>query len=322
MKMDREGGNEPVCTQMHRVQASFRRLHPAVSAMDAIAARLEARAPKKWPPLHRRAPTDPHLLEIDLFDVHFGKLCWGKEVGEDYDLEIAESLYREAVTDLLAKASAFEIEEIVLPIGNDFFHIDNHANTTTAGTPQDTDGRIEKILEAGQLAVVWAVEYLLAVAPVRVVWVPGNHDRLTSYCLAQTIRAYFRNCPDVQVDVSPSPRKRVRYGVNLIAYTHGDGEKPESLPAIMAQEWPEDWAATTTREWRLGHRHTQAKRETLPVATSNGVTMRWLGSMCPPDSWHARRGYVGNRRVAEAYLMSKERGYTGHFNYNVPPQAQ
>jgi hypothetical protein len=34
------------------------------------------------------------------------------------------------------------------------------------------------------------------------------------------------------------------------------------------------------------------------------------------------KGYVGNRRVAEAYLMSRDRGYAGHFNYNAGVSKQ
>lgn len=318
LKLRSESGDEVVRSQQFRVKLWLRRAvpKPLFDSLGALFDRLGARSPR-FPAVARSVPKDPHLFEVDLFDVHFGKLCWGREAGVDYDLAIAERLYREAAAALLDKAAGYEIERVVLPIGNDFFHVDNGANTTTAGTPQDTDGRLAKILEAGEAAVVWAVEHLLRVAPVEVVWVPGNHDRLTSYCLARTIAAYFRHCGDVAVDCGPSPRKRVRYGTNLIGYTHGDAERPASLPAIMAQEWPSDWSETTTREWRLGHRHTQARHQTLPVLTADGVVIRWLGSLCPPDAWHHRKGYVGNRRVAEAYLMSRDRGYSGHFNHNA-----
>ena len=44
---------------------------------------------------------DGKLLQICIADHHLGKLCWGEEVGNDYDLKIAKKTYCDAVNDLL-----------------------------------------------------------------------------------------------------------------------------------------------------------------------------------------------------------------------------
>ncbi len=32
------------------------------------------------------------MLEVDITDLHFGRLTWGKESGEDYDVKIAREM--------------------------------------------------------------------------------------------------------------------------------------------------------------------------------------------------------------------------------------
>src|SRR5690606_36098943 len=81
-----------------------------------------------------------YMLELPIMDFHLGKLAWREETGADYDLKIAEGLWRVTVTELLGKAAAFGTPELILfPIGQDFFHFDTPTTTTTAGTQLDSD---------------------------------------------------------------------------------------------------------------------------------------------------------------------------------------
>src|SRR5690554_1656711 len=175
-----------------------------------------------YKPVKRQKISDPHMLEISIADAHFGKLAWDKETGCDYDTEIANRIYREAFHDLLAKVQAYPIEEIVVPIGNDLFHIDNRIGSTEKGTMLDYDGRYPKIVGKVQQAIVEAVDSATSVAKVKLLFVPGNHDRTVSWHLMQYLSAWYRDNADVDVDMSPRYRKYVRYGVNLIGFTHGD----------------------------------------------------------------------------------------------------
>jgi hypothetical protein len=87
-------------------------------------------------------PSGGVLLEIDVFDPHFGKLAWRHETGEDYDISITTERYHNAIHNLLEKASKTEtIERIIFPVGNDLLHTDTMSGTTTAGTRQDITTR-------------------------------------------------------------------------------------------------------------------------------------------------------------------------------------
>ncbi|MCK9437335.1 MAG: hypothetical protein M0Q12_09025 [Synergistaceae bacterium] len=260
---------------------------------------------------------DKHLLEISIFDLHFGKLAWGKETGTDYDMKIAEKIYHDAVVELCSKTKGFPIEKILFPVGQDFFHIDNARNTTVNDTPQDVDSRYPKIFAKGVLACVNAIDYLRAIAPVDILWVPGNHDRTSSYHLVRELAAWYKGVNNVIVDVSPSPRKYVHYGRCLIGFTHGDDEKHSMLPTLMADEASEAWADCISKEWHIGHTHTR-KRMAYGMDDSYGsVTVRTLPSLSGTDSWHFKKGYVKSTRAAEGYLWSKEKGYSGHFSANI-----
>lgn len=264
---------------------------------------------------HRRtypSVRDPHLLEISLFDVHFGKLAWEPETGNDYDLNIAERLYDRAVNDLLMKARGFPIDSILFPIGQDFFHINNADFTTAHGTKQDVDGRLAKVFETGALAVIHAIDRCIEHAPVKLLWVPGNHDAETSWFLAKYLEAWYRNTPSLTVDAGPSQRKYQRYGINLIGFTHGDEEPQRDLPAIMAAEQRDIWSEVRQCEWHVGHLHKQKETRYLAGDTYGGTGVRVLPSLSGIDAWHYRKGYIQTVRIAEAFLWSRERGYTGH----------
>lgn len=289
---------------------------PLDDAVKLLSERLAKLAPK-YPKLRLPKLSDPHLLEISINDIHFAKLAWGVETdGDNYDLDIAESLYEAAVKNLVAKATGFNIERILLPVGNDFFHVDGPGNTTANGTPQDTDGRYVKMFVAGEMAVVKAIRFLQQIAPVDVIWVGGNHDRLSSWHVVHAVKAHFGKTDRVKVDDAPTHRKYYPYGVQLIGFTHGDEEKHGALPNLMAMERPDLWAATRHREWHLGHWHKRKETQHVGTDTHEGVIVRVLPSLSARDAWHARKGYIGTR-AADAFLFSKANGPAGQFTAHV-----
>lgn len=312
LKIKEGGGDKVVTKQNQQIKVWLRRKVPK-SIEDATGALLKrfSKYRPKYPKLSRTRPKDPHLLEISVFDHHFGKLAWAKETGTDWDLPIAERVYLEAVEDLVARSMGFEIEQIIFPLGQDFFHIDSASRETIHGTSmEDVDGRYAKIFEAGVMACVQAIEGMIPIAPVKVLWVPGNHDRTSSWHLVSQLRAWFRDCRDVVVDPSPKARKYHRYGINLIGFAHGDEEKHHDLPLIMAGEVPEDWAQTVHREIHVGHWHKRKETRFNAGDSHVGVTVRVIPSLTGTDYWHYIKGYVGGQRTAEAYVWSKDRGLT------------
>lgn len=309
-------GNKLAATELWQVKVFLKRKVPQ-TIEEGLKLFLNQIPAAQVPKIHYEKHADPYLLEVSIWDHHFGKLAWGRETGENYDLKIAEQIYADAAFELIEKSRGFNIDKIVLPIGQDFFHVDGPNNATTAGTPQDVDGRLAKIFATGQQALVNLIDLLMGIAPVHILWVPGNHDWYTSWYLIKVLEAHYRHTRTVTVDANEMPRKCIEYGVNLLGYTHGNDEKHGSLPAIMAGQWPQEWARTKHREWKLGHFHRVKETHYNAAETIDGVLVRVLPSLCGTDSWHFRKGYVGGMRAAQAFLYSAKRGYAAHLNAMV-----
>lgn len=303
--------------QNYSVSADFERLmpKPMQDATDMIFERMKAYAPKYvgLPKIGKRSG-ETYLAVLSLADHHFAKRCFDGETGGNYDLKIAEGLFKNAVDDLLAELKQRPIDRWLFPLGNDLLNSDNPQGTTTGGTPQDMDGRYSKMIETAEMCVIWAIEKMMEVAPVSALLVQGNHDFNTSYHVARTVQAWFRNCDRVTVDASPNPRKYVHWNRTLLGLTHGDQEKVATLPSIMATERPKEWAESDCREWILGHMHRSRQWVTPSADTFEGTTIRVMRSLTKTDKWHHGKGYIGNEksRGAEVYFYGSTRGYSGH----------
>ena len=244
------------------------------------------------------------MLEINMTDHHFGKLAWNLEtLGANYDSKIAVQVFNRAFHGVLDLSPYDYYDEIWFVVGNDLFNADNSHGTTTSGTQVESDIRHEKTWVITRTVITKAIEMLRHFTDkVKVVVVRGNHDFNATFHLGDLLEVYFENYDDVEVNNRPSTRKYERFGASLIGYTHGDKEKPESLPLLMAVECREIFGQTRFHEWHIGHIH-QTK-----VIEKNGVRVRVLPALCPPDAWHSEKGYVGNLRSTEALVWDREKG--------------
>lgn len=258
------------------------------------------------------------LLEVDIFDPHFGKLAWGKETGEDYDIDIAEQRYMTALSSLLQKASASDsIEKILFPIGNDLMHTDTINQTTTAGTFQQVDSRWQKMWMRTRAAVMRGISMATEVAPVEVVIVPSNHDFQTIFYLGDLLECYYEKNKNISVDNSPKTRKYVQYGKCGLGFTHGNEENHNDLAMIMMRENQKNWMHVEFMEWHLGHFHKKKQMQYKSTDDYKGVTVRLLRSLSGADAWHYQKGYIGTIKGAESFIWDKEYGLTANFMHNL-----
>ena len=288
---------------------------PIQDAIKDLLADVKPLKPSK--PIKRELPS-PHLMEIGIYDHHFGKLCWGEESGTDYDMGIAKSVFDNAIDSMLAYTKMFPVKKIVIPIGNDFFHVNDWLSQTANGTRvESVDDRFSKVFRIGVECMQSAVQKSLKQAEsVEVKWVPGNHDRNTSWFLCEVLSAKFKADTRVIFDVSPKERKYLRYGPTLLGWVHGDETKPQDLPSLMAHEAKCDWSETEYHIWHTGHFHKRKETRYTAGDTFHGVEVRVMPSLCGTDQWHYRKGFTGNARMAETWLWSRKTGPVGHFVVN------
>lgn len=260
------------------------------------------------------SPEKDTLYELSLPDMHFGKLAWREETGEDYDIKIACGRYNEAIDDLLTRVNLQKVEKILFPIGNDMINIDNNNNTTTAGTPQHVDVRFPKIIRIVKDLLIKNITKLATIAPVDVLVVPGNHDNHTMFMIGEILEAYFSNTEKINVINSPKPRKYYQYGKCAFQYTHGDEEKHQDLGLIFATEEPKIWASSIHRVCKLGHYHKTKKLSYVSVDEHQGFQVEVLPSLSGTDLWHKKKGYMA-AKAAKAFLYHKSKGKLAEFTY-------
>ena len=273
---------------------------------DELVKEMERHAPK-YPTIKRPKVSGGHLLVVDPADVHIGKLALAAETNADYNVKIAKARCLEGVEGLIAKSSGFPIDKVILVIGNDILHTDNPFSTTTSGTKQDTDGMWWEMFKAAKDLYVEVVERLVTVADVHVVFCPSNHDFMSGFMLADSLSSWFHRAKNVTFDVSIKHRKYVRYGMNMIAFDHGDGAKMHDTKDLMADEEPRMWADTRFRYAYKHHLHHKKKIQWQSGKDYIGVTVEYLRSPSPADGWHHRNGYISPKAI-EGFIHSKEKG--------------
>lgn len=271
----------------------------------------------RYPKLTYSKSKDGMLYEITIPDIHFGRLTWENESGENYDIKIATKAVNDVLDDLLSQAHNYSINKIVLVLGNDFYNVDNRQETTAHGTPQQEDTRWQKTFTLGRKLCVQMIDKCSQVAPVDVLIVPGNHDEERSFYLGDALECWYHQNPNVAVDNAARKRKYYRYGKVLLGFTHGYFEKLNSLPMIMATEVPTLWAQTEFREFHTGDKH---HRKDITNEDSN-VVVRILSSLAAHDAWTFDKGYVGALKAAEAFLWHPEKGLRAQF-VSVPSKYQ
>jgi hypothetical protein len=310
---------------LFQVKATFRKRVEIIDAKKEIED-LKAAAKRfaKIPAVIKRPKRDAgNMLEINIPDLHVGKLAWGQETGgPDYDTKLAEKIFEEALEVLLARVSGYAFHEVLFVAGNDLLNSDDVEGRTTKGTHVSTDTRYQKTFKTTRDMMIRAIEKLRLIAKVKVAMIPGNHDSLSVWHLGDSLECYFHKYQDVEIDNTPRSRKYHRFGSVMLMFAHGDKGKIAEFPMLMAIEEPEMFGQTKHRECHTGHRHRKQDSKLPQVDEKLGVRVRILSALCPADDWHAENGFVGNLRSAEAYIWNKDSGLIGTAVFSKPHKDQ
>jgi len=312
----------PITIPMFRTKAWLKKLNPLLNVKKIREELVEDLVPLfGYVPNPIVRPSsykddDPHLLEINAFDLHLGKI--GID-GDEYNLKIAEERMMSAVDHLLKRASGYFINQILFVAGNDFLNADGDwpVPSTTKGTPQFNTDKHMDIYRHGRKLLISVINFLQEVAPVHVSVIPGNHDRESMMHIGDALEMFYEQNENVTVDNSMSMMKSYKYGKNLIINDHGDGPKLNDLPGIVSQRYRDVWSDVRYVEVHRGHLHTNKAYKMQAVEELNGLTVRNLSSMAATDEWHDMKGFVGNIKKASAFVWSEYNGLQAKLNYNV-----
>lgn len=278
---------------------------------------IKALAPPPKKPTKIKKFKKPVCFIINPADTHFGKL------GYDYNMQKAKDKFINGIYGIVQKALLFEVEKIIFVGGNDVLHIDNTNRTTTAGTPQDTDGTWVSSFEFAFGCYIDALEMLSNIAPVHYVHCMSNHDYKLGWTFSKSIEAYFSTNKNISFDNSELHRKYAQYGSSLIGLSHGDGAKDIHLVDLMKREAKRAWSKCRFGYWILGHLHHKInktnRKETAkehgdvtvfrkPERVKDNVNIHYCHSISGTDTWHEKAGYTGGTKAMDGFIIDPIQG--------------
>lgn len=242
---------------------------------------------------------------ISLQDLHFGKK--GNENMTEIMLSTTKSL-------LSMSSGGFYMENLVLVLGGDALNMDTFLGTTTKGTPVESSMNAQdtyiQAFEGLYLLLLLAKSYT---NKLNVVFIPGNHDRLSSFHLVHALSKSFEGTDGFSFNVEYAERKVLTYGENMFAFEHGDVSK-KTTPLVYATEFSNEWGQSTYRTLFTGHYHTKKTMEYVTENEVHGFSIKILPSLSASDYWHTHNKFTGSKRAAVLELYSPLQGKIAEFN--------
>ena len=235
-------------------------------------------------------PSDA-LLEIPLFDMHFGVA--------DMDH------YAETLNRIISLVNARYYDEIVIVIGQDLLHNDDFRGRTSKGTPIDKVDMIKAWSDADTFFTCLIKSALGQANRVRVIYSKGNHDESFSWGIAKLLERTF---PEVIFDTELKPRKAIEWKGCFIGWSHAEYAKsrPEDLFMQFALEYPQQFANAGVREIHTGHLHNESGKDV-------GAMVRRLPTAGVTDDWSRDQGFVGAHKRFMLFVYEPERLSAVHY---------
>ena len=276
--------------------------------VDDVAELLKNFQPKKHN-LVKRIKTSGKVRTagvLSLQDIHFGK-----EGNETIDKD-----FEETIIDLADRATrSHHLDKLYYVIGGDLINMDTWSGTTTSGTPVDNCMTATDAYMQAFDALQWSINYLKQFCDeLQIVYIPGNHDRLSSFHLAHALSKCFKD-KNILWDVIYLERKVFVYGDNFFAFEHGDVNTKNSL-LVYSMEYPKEWGNTLYRTLYTGHLHHKKKVEYITTSENTGFMLKILPSLSKTDYWHYHNKFVGSRRSGVLSLHTPNKGEICELTYS------
>jgi hypothetical protein len=242
---------------------------------------------------------------MSLQDIHFGK-----EGNETIDKD-----FEDTVQNLIKRGIAVHnIDELFFVVGGDLINMDTFHGTTTSGTPLDNCSTATEAYIQAFDAMIWALTFILSyVKHLTIVYVPGNHDRLSSFHLVHALSKAI-DSDQITWDIKYEERKVHVWHDNFNAFEHGDAVS-KNTPIVYATEFAKEWGYTKNRTLYTGHFHQNKKIEYITTAETAGFIHKTLPSLSKTDYYHYHKKYVGNRRSGKLELQSPSKGNICELTY-------
>lgn len=242
---------------------------------------------------------------LEIGDAHIGLLAIESQVGHNFNLGIATSELKFAVTELIWRAEP--CDRFVIHDVGDGTHFENESATTEhSGHALDAAAPFVDVFKAYVDFITFTIEAALKRHNhVDVIISQGNHSRKNDRTTAVLLELLYANNPRVHILDNTTPFIPYRMGNVFVLCHHGDKVKPAGLASIMAQDWAQDWGETFYHYIDGGHvHHSQVRKE------QNGAIYESFNQLAPSDRY-AYEGGWRSRSFLNLIYRSKTYGEKG-----------
>lgn len=242
---------------------------------------------------------------LQIGDAHLGMLAHAAEVGENFDLKIAEQELCGAISILIDELPP--CERMVINDLGDFTHYENYTGTTEAsGNALDFDTRFPKMIKTYSRVMRFIVDKCLEKSKfVDVIVNQGNHSRTNDIWMAELLRVAYGDSGRVNVLNNESVFVAYRMGNTLVMTHHSDKCKPKDLVNVMTSDFRKDFGETEHHYIDIGHVHHGMVMKEHP-----SVFVESFNHLAGLDKWAHDFGYR-NRKSITIVLRSKTYGEVG-----------
>ena len=237
-------------------------------------------------------------------DYHLGMLSWPEETGDDWNLDIAESMLVNWFGAAIAQSPDAE-HGVFCQLG-DFLHQDGLEAVTPASRHLlDADTRFQKIVRVAIRVIRKVIGMLLAKhARVTVLMAEGNHDTASSVWLRELLAALYSEEPRITVDVRPDPYYCVEHGETALFFHHGHKKRMEGIDSVFAAKFREVFGRTKHAYAHMGHLHH------IDIKETNLMVIEQHRTLAAKDAYASRGGWISDRD-AQVITYSKRWGEVG-----------
>jgi len=264
---------------------------------------------------------------IQIGDGHIGLLSHYSEVGENFDLKIAENELCGAIGILIDELP--NCERIVINDLGDMTHYENFSATTEAsGHALDYDTRFPKMIRVYSRVMRFIIEKALTKSKyVDVIINQGNHSRTNDIWMSELLRVAYRETDRVKILDNDSVFIAYRMGKTLIMTHHSDKCKPSRLADVMITDFKKDYGETEFHYIDIGHvHHGQVMKEYPSIIVESFNHLAALDRYAHDNGWRNRKsitmilrsktyGEIGRRLLPVQEVRDKILGINHNSNY-------
>lgn len=238
-------------------------------------------------------PTSENLANLYPFtDFHLGMLAWGEESGDDWDMQIAESLAVKWIDTAISMAP--NASTAILANMGDFLHWDGmEAVTPTSRHVLDADSRFQKLVRVALRIIRMLINRLLETHDkVHVIMAEGNHDESSSVWLREGLSLVYENEPRVTWDKSADPYYAYTFGKNLLMFHHGHKANIKRVESSMLGKFRKEFGRSDYAYCHVGHLHHARLEETTTMVIEQHRTL------AAKDAYASRGGWISKRSAS------------------------